>query len=87
MKKTIYVTGRLNAKWFRAEVVSCAALAEINYDHNNRNDDAEIFRCVTNETLLSLPGRLAYCHILARCYGPQTDVFVNNRYLTTFFRK
>ncbi|MBP3578653.1 MAG: hypothetical protein J6K15_11125 [Lachnospiraceae bacterium] len=78
---------RLTRDWFRKEIVSCAALAEINYDHNNRNDDAEIFRSVTNETLLSLPGRLAYCRILARCYGPQTDVFVNNRYLTTFFRR
>ena len=82
---------RLNRKWFRKEVVACATLAEIdyeiNYDSNNRDDDAEIFCSRTHETLLSLPGRLAYCHILARCYGPQTDVFVNNRYLTTIFRK
>ena len=78
---------RLTRNWFRKEVVAAAALAEINYDANNRNDEAEIFRSVTNETILSLPGRLAYCYILARCYGPQTDVFVNNRYLTTFFRK
>ena len=78
---------RLNRKWFRKEVVSCAALAEINYDASNRNNEAEFFRMVTNESYLSLPGRLAYCHILARCYGNQTDVFCNNRYLTTFFRK
>ena len=78
---------KLTRDWFRKEVVACATLAQINYDANNRHDDAEIFRSVTNETLLSLPGRLAYCHILARCYGQQTDVFVNNRYLTTIFRK
>ena len=78
---------RLNRKLFRREIVSCVKFAEIYYDANNRDDDAGILRSVTNETLLSLPGRLAYCHILARCYGPQTDVFVNNRYLTTIFRR
>lgn len=77
---------RLNRKRFRKEVVSDAALAEINYDRAVRMCDFKVF-AETSETLLGHPGRIAYARIVARCYGNQTDVFVNNRYLTTFFRK
>ena len=77
---------RLNRKWFRKEVVAAAALAEINYDRAVRMCDFLVLS-EKSETLLSHPGRLAYCHLLARCYGNQTDVFCNNRYLTTIFRK
>lgn len=76
---------RLTRDWFRKEVVAVAALAEINYDRAVR-----LFKYPVSEkteTFLSRPGRLAYAHLLARCYGNQTDVFCNNRYLTTFFRK
>ena len=77
---------RLNRKMFRREVVACAALAEINYDRAVRMCDFKV-SSETSETLLGHPGRLAYCHIIARCHRNQTDVFVNNRYLTTIFRK
>lgn len=77
---------RLTRDWFRKEVVATAALAEINYDRAVRMCDFKVF-AETAETLLSHPGRLAYCHLLARCYGNQTDMFCNNRYLTTFFRR
>ena len=76
---------RLNRKLFRKEVVACAALAEINYDRAVRMCNFKV-SSETSETLLGHPGRLAYCHIIARCHGNQTDVFVNNRYLTTIFR-
>lgn len=33
---------------------------------------------------LARPGRLPFATITARTYGMQTDVFVNNRYVTTF---
>ena len=79
MKRRIYGTKRLNAKWFRREVVVAEYLAEIEYDKTGHT--------ATYETFLSLPGRLAYAHLLARCYGNQTDVFCNNKYLTTFFRR
>ena len=77
---------RLNRKCFRREVVACATLAEINYDRAVRMCDFKVF-AETSETLLSYPGRLAYARIFARCYGNQTDVFCNNRYLTTIFRR
>lgn len=34
---------------------------------------------------LARPGRLPFATITARTYGMQTDVFVNNKYLTTMF--
>lgn len=77
---------RLTRDWFRKEVVAAAALAEINYDRAVRMCDFEVF-AETAETLLSHPGRRAYARIFAKCYGNQTDVFCNNKYLTTFFRK
>ena len=77
---------RLTRNWFRKEIVAAAALAEINYDRAVRMCDFTVLS-ETTETFLSHPGRLAYCHIQARCYGNQTDVFCNNRYLTTFFRR
>lgn len=77
---------RLNRKIFRREVVSAATLAEINYDRAVRMCDFKVF-AETSETFLSHPGRLSYAHLLARCYGNQTDVFCNNRYLTTIFRR
>ena len=77
---------KLTRDWFRREVVAVATIAEINYDRAARMWDFEILS-ETSETYLSHPGRIAYCHLLARCYGNQTDVFCNNRYLTTFFRK
>ena len=77
---------RLNRKLFRREIVAAATLAEINYDRAVRMCDFKVF-AGTSETLLSHPGRLAYARIFARCYGNQTDVFCNNRYLTTFFRR
>lgn len=77
---------RLTRDWFRKEIVAAAALAEINYDRAVRMCDFPVLS-ETTETFLSHPGRLAYAHLLARCYGNQTDVFCNNRYLTTFFRK
>lgn len=77
---------RLNRKSFRKEVVSCAALAEINYDRAVRMCDFKVFT-ESSETLLSYPGRLAYARIFARCYGNQTDVFCNGKYLTTFIRR
>lgn len=70
---------RLTRDWFRKEIVSAKYLAEIEFDR--------IGHTATYETFLSHPGRLAYAHLLARCYGNQTDVFCNNRYLTTFFRR
>ena len=70
---------RLTRDWFRKNVVSAEFQAEMEYDRTGHT--------ATCETLLSHPGRLAYAHLLARCYGNQTDVFCNNRYLTTFFRK
>lgn len=70
---------RLTRNWFRKEVVSAEYQAEMAYDRTGHS--------ATCETFLSHPGRLAYAHLLARCYGNQTDVFCNNRYLTTFFRK
>ena len=70
---------KLTRDWFRKEVVSAEYLAEIEFDRTGNT--------ATYETFLSHPGRLAYAHLLARCYGNQTDVFCNNRYLTTFFRK
>ena len=77
---------RLTRDLFRKEVVTAAALAEINYDRAVRMCDFPVLY-EKSETLLSHPGRLAYAHLLARCYGNQTDVFCNNRYLTTIFRK
>ena len=77
---------KLTRNLFRKEVVSCATLAEINYDRSVRMCDFKV-SSATWETLLWYPGRLAYCHIFARCHGNQTDVFVNNKYLTTFFRR
>ena len=77
---------RLTRNWFRKEVVACAALAKINYDRAVRMCDFKV-SSETSETLIGHPGRLAYCHIIARCHGNQTDVFVNNRYLTTIFRR
>ena len=77
---------KLTRDRFRKEVVAVAALAEINYDRAVRLFNYPI-TSVKFETFLSHPGRLAYAHLLARCYGNQTDVFCNNRYLTTFFRK
>ena len=77
---------RLNRKWFRKEVVAVAALAEIKYDRAVRMFGFTVLS-EKSEMLLSHPGRLAYAHLLARCYGNQTDVFCNNRYLTTFFRR
>ncbi len=77
---------RLTRDWFRKEVVAVAALAEIHYDYVVRHGTYPITRG-KSETFLSHPGRLAYCHLEASCYGNQTDVFCNNRYLTTFFRK
>ena len=77
---------RLTRDWFRKEVVAAATLAEINYDRAVRMCDSNV-SFETSETLLGHPGRLAYCHIIARCHGNQTDVFVNNRYLTTIFRR
>lgn len=76
---------RLTRDWFRKEVVACATLAEMNYDRAVRMGDCKV-SSRTAETLLGHPGRVAYCHIFARCHGIQTDVFVNNRYLTTIFR-
>lgn len=70
---------RLNRKLFRREVVSVEFLAELEYDR--------VGHVATCETFLAYPGCLAYAHLLARCYGNQTDVFCNNRYLTTFFRR
>ena len=77
---------RLTRDWFRKEVVAVAALAKIHYDYVVRQGKYPI-TCGKSETFLSHPGRLAYCHLEAHCYGNQTDVFCNNRYLTTFFRK
>ena len=77
---------RLNRKLFRREVVACATLAEINYDRAVRMCDFKVI-AETSETLLTHPGRIAYARIFARCYGNQTDVFVNGKYLTTFFRR
>ena len=70
---------RLTRDWFRKEVVAAEFHAEMEYERSGNT--------ATYETFLSYPGRLAYAHLLARCYGNQTDVFCNNRYLTTFFRK
>ena len=70
---------RLTRDWFRKEVVEAEFHAEMEYERSGNT--------ATYETFLSYPGRLAYAHLLARCYGNQTDVFCNNRYLTTFFRK
>lgn len=77
---------RLTRDIFRKELVACATFAEINYDRAVRMCDFPVLS-ETAETLLSHPGRLAYARIFARCFGNQTDVFCNNRYLTTFFRK
>ena len=70
---------RLTRDWFRKNVVSAEYQAEMEYDRTGH--------CATCEVFLSHPGRLAYAHLLARCSGNQTDVFCNNRYLTTFFCK
>lgn len=70
---------KLTRDLFRKEVVAAEYLSEMEYDRTGH--------AATYETFLSHPGRLAYAHLLARCYGNQTDVFCNNRYLTTFFRK
>lgn len=77
---------KLNRNWFRKEVVSCATLAEINYDRAVRMCDFKVFT-ESSETLLTYPGRRAYARIFARCYGNQTDVYCNGKYLTTFFRR
>ncbi len=77
---------KLTRDWFRKEIVAAATLAEINYDRAVRMCDFKVF-AETSEKLLSHPGRQAYARIFARCYGNQTDVFVNNKYLTTFFRR
>ena len=77
---------RLTRDWFRKEVVAAATLAEINYDRAVRMSDFTVLS-EKSETLLSHPGCIAYARLLARCYGNQTNVFCNNRYLTTFFRR
>lgn len=77
---------RLTRNWFRKEVVAAATLAEINYDRAVRMCDFKVV-AETSETFLAHPGRIAYARIFARCYDNQTDVFVNGKYLTTFFRK
>ena len=70
---------KLTRDWFRKKVVSAEFQAEMAYDRTKQTATYEIY--------LSHPGRIAYAHLLARCYGNQTDVFCNNRYLTTFFRR
>lgn len=70
---------RLTREWFRKEIVSAEFQAEMEYDRTGH--------VATCEKFISHPGRLAYAHLLARCYGNQTDVFCNNQYLTTFFRR
>lgn len=75
-RSTTYTLKKFTRNNLRQFVVWAAESAFINSAATGRGTFTET---------IARPGRLPFATITARTYGMQTDVFVNNRYLTTMF--
>lgn len=75
-RSTTYTLKNFSRNTFRQFVVWAAKSAFINSAGTGIGTFTET---------LARPGRLPFATITARTYGMQTDIFVNNRYLTTMF--